>query len=705
MAERVCRTREWAARAWYAYVALSLTSVILGSVMRSSEAQQYLSGSSTAELYGSTVSSAGDVNGDGFTDVIVGAPSFNSGQGRALVYLSSSAGVASTPVWITNGGGTEGFFGSSVASAGDVNGDGYGDVIVGAPNEGGRLEGAAYLFLGSPTGVASMPAWSFAGSSGLENLGRSVASAGDINGDGFGDVIVGSPGYTNGELAEGRALVFLGSASGLSSQPSWSFEANSASALFGWSVASAGDTNRDGYSDIIIGAPQEKGVRPGQGKAYVFLGGATGIANLPAWTYGTNLQAVSQFGLSAAGAGDVNGDGYSDIIVGEHGYTAGRAYVFISTSTGISQTPSWTFQGNTNGGQLGFSVASAGDLNRDGFADVVIGARGEQYCQSGGRVGGAYVFIGSSAGLSSLPTWSHFGVSDGDGFGYSVASAGDVNGDNRGDLIIGAPFVSSAGSSVGAAYVLRGQLADVLEAGAAQCPTPTPTVTPTATNSPTPTPSFTPTAASVVGLTPTPTPTDTPTITPTSSGTVAPTATPTQVFGATPKAAPQTVAPSDAFVSCIAGVSSATFTATANPGRQGCLRQRARGQKRSSKRWSLRSKFSTGEVANSCAASGQTEISSFNVQGRGKATGDFCRWRYSPRISASWQRGSVPVVTVKGINSRCAKKLKGAATRKLSVVTTPGENTATVTGEMRSPAISCRGWRAWEPFSLVVTSK
>jgi hypothetical protein len=308
--------------------------------------------------------------------------------------------------------------GGSVASAGDVNGDGYADVIVGssAYDSGLNDEGAAFVFLGSASGIAngnpSTAHARFEGEQASSQFGASVASAGDVNGDGFADVIVGAGSYDNGQNDEGLAWIFLGSASGLTSGnvsiAHAQLEGNQAGMRFGWSVASAGDVNGDGFADVIVGAPFWENTVGGQvdeGAAFVFLGSASGVA------YGTPTNAHAQleanrssssFGWSVASAGDVDGDGYADVVVGAPAYdnptgNEGVAYVFLGSASGVAHGNPTTALAQIESDQidalLGESVASAGDVNGDGFADVIAGAR--RY--SGGQTGegGAFVLEGN----------------------------------------------------------------------------------------------------------------------------------------------------------------------------------------------------------------------------------------------------------------------------------------------------------------------
>src|SRR5207249_1731650 len=152
--------------------------------------------------------------------VIVGADLYDNGQtdeGRAFVFLGSASGLASTPAWTAESDQASADFGASVASAGDVNGDGFADVIIGAHlyDNGQSNEGRAFVYLGSASGLASTPAWTAESNQANADFGASVAAAGDVNGDGFGDVIVGADLYDNGQTDEGRIFVYLGSASGL----------------------------------------------------------------------------------------------------------------------------------------------------------------------------------------------------------------------------------------------------------------------------------------------------------------------------------------------------------------------------------------------------------------------------------------------------------------------------------------------------------
>jgi hypothetical protein len=399
-----------------------------------------------AALFGHAVATAGDVNGDGYSDVLVGAPYYDNGQpdeGRAYLYLGSPSGLATTPAWTAESNQVGAYFAYSLAPAGDVNGDGYADVIVGCwtCTDGLHLEpGAAFVYLGSATGLASTPAWTKYGDQSSASFGYAVSGAGDINGDGYSDVIVGAYAYDNGQTDEGRAYLYLGSAAGLATTPAWTAEGNQAGAVFGIAVANAGDVNADGFADVLVGASAYSNGQSGEGRAFLYLGSASGLAPTPAWTAESD-QANASFGGALATAGDVNGDGYADVLVSAYAYTStkfqeGRAYLYFGNASGLTTTPAWTTEGNQASANYGSSVATAGDVNADGYADVMIGAY--NYTTTQPQEGKVFLYLGSATGPYVRPDWTATGNSDTAGFGAAVATAGDVNGDGYSDVVVGA---------------------------------------------------------------------------------------------------------------------------------------------------------------------------------------------------------------------------------------------------------------------------
>jgi uncharacterized repeat protein (TIGR01451 family) len=411
--------------------------------------------------FGYAVATAGDVNGDGFSDVIVGAAWYDNGQndtGRAYVYLGSPSGLVSTPAWTASSDRPNSQFGAAVASAGDVNGDGFGDIIVGAVyyDNGQSDEGRAYLYLGSPAGLAASPAWTVEGDQFFAHLGISLSGAGDVNGDGFDDVIVGAPGYDNDQTDEGRAYLYFGSASGLSATPGWTVEGNQAGAALG-SVNTAGDVNGDGFSDVIVGAGGYDNDQMNEGRVYLYLGSASGLSATPAWTAESD-QANASFNAVST-AGDVNGDGFSDVIVGARTYDnnetdEGRVFLYLGSPSGLGMSPAWTAESDQAGAIFGFSAPTAGDVNGDGFSDVIVGAH--HYSNGQFDEGRAHLYLGSASGLASSPAWIAESDEVDGWLGWSVATAGDVNGDGFSDVIVGAPHYNNGQTDEGRALVFQG---------------------------------------------------------------------------------------------------------------------------------------------------------------------------------------------------------------------------------------------------------
>ena len=420
--------------------------------------------------FGQSVATAGDVNGDGYADVVVGAPYdklAGESRGSARVFWGSGIGLGYTPR-VLYGAQALSEFGAAVATAGDVNGDGYADVAVGLPRsdelDPGDDAGAVHVYYGPDLFDGHSQYWRVGGRNGAAHCGAAVATAGDVNGDGYADLLGGGPERSNGETSEGAVRVFFGSADGLSALADWEAEGNQAQCGFGRAVASAGDIDADGYADILVGVPHYDNPETNEGAVLVWYGAADGLgpAGSPAnasWRHEGDVAGL-QLGYSVAAAGDTDGDGMGDIIVGTPYYDGdveneGRAYHFRGTKIGMASGMEWVRLGGQAGAQLG-SAAAALDPYGYQHSCVVIGAPYYDLGQTDEGV--VWMFVGRSHGeMSATPDWVGQGNQTGAHFGAAVGDAGDVNGDGFGDLIVGAPDLYDGGLvSEGHVFVWHG---------------------------------------------------------------------------------------------------------------------------------------------------------------------------------------------------------------------------------------------------------
>jgi hypothetical protein len=345
-------------------------------------------------LFGISAAS-GDFNNDTYDDLAIGAQEYDHGQfneGVVFVWFGSDVGLGDpgTPTnadWLAESDWSGGFLGVTVACAGDVNNDGYDDLIAGAEGIDFNTQldgGAAYVWLGDTAGfkvaggTPANAAWKRLGGQAFAYL-EEVAGAGDVNGDGYDDVIVGARGYDGPDSGEGRAWLFNGTGSGVASSPAWYGEGNGVNKLFGRTLAGPGDVNADGYDDVLVG---------GQFGARLFYGSATGLGSIgtPDNADWSNLGA-----RSVAPAGDVNNDGIADVLT----TGIGVAEVYLGSNAGLEIDYIWQERGSGRPfGSFGWHAWTAGDVNGDNYDDVIIGDR--QYYDPQIREGAAFLYLGAT---------------------------------------------------------------------------------------------------------------------------------------------------------------------------------------------------------------------------------------------------------------------------------------------------------------------
>ncbi|WP_417466237.1 beta strand repeat-containing protein, partial [Kordiimonas sp.] len=504
-----------------------------------------ISGGASDDRFATFASSAGDINGDGYDDIV-----FGTQVGKSYVVYGAEGGFDAA-LDLSSLDGTNGFVivsvnaddgaGGPVSAAGDINGDGYGDLLIGAPqaDPNGSGSGSAYLVYGSEAGFgSSFELSSLNGTNGFVingsnngyNAGASVSAAGDLNGDGFDDILVGASGADTNASDSGSTYVIFGSPSiaavPFHSASTVSFEENATGTVIDVQASIGFGANDDGLTYSIGGedagffeiddetgeltfasAPDYEGRADNDGDGIYEVtvlasdGGQingqqtlavtvtddesdnlSGVLNL------FSLEASEGFvingvgagdasGISVSGAGDINGDGIEDLIIGArgadiNGESSGSAYVVFGSDSGfnlsldlsdLDGTNGFTLNGVDTSDQLGISVSAAGDINGDGIEDIVVGANlGDPNGQQSGET---YVVFGSDSGfsatldLSSLDGSNGFTLNGVDAYdlsGYSVSSAGDINGDGIDDILIGALRADPNASSSGETYVVFG---------------------------------------------------------------------------------------------------------------------------------------------------------------------------------------------------------------------------------------------------------
>jgi hypothetical protein len=392
-----------------------------------------IDGLEAGATFGATVIPIGDLDGDGTMDIAIGAPLAVGPDGFVNGRVFVHSGASANALFQLDPLAPRGQFGLSLARLDDVDGDGVPDILVGAPYTSSDLVygvGSVLIF----SGASAHLLYNILGAEGGGYMGFSVTGTADLDGDGVSDFAVGTPYGSGGQVGAGNAAIRSGADGSLIYQISGAQPGD----YLGWAMTGIGDINGDGMGDLLIGSPSASPAgRPNAGTVVLVSGGTGEVLYELGGT-----EPAGFFGQVVASVGDIDGDGVPDFAVGApeaspHGLNeAGSVLVF----SGAAGKLLFRLDGTGRYDQFGAAVAGGGDIDGDGVPDLVVGA---PEGSPGGRVSAGSVFAFSGATGQLL--FRVDGESRGINFGRSVAIVGDLNGDGKAEIAVGAPYASPQG--------------------------------------------------------------------------------------------------------------------------------------------------------------------------------------------------------------------------------------------------------------------
>ncbi|MDP6900003.1 MAG: hypothetical protein QGF94_04120, partial [Candidatus Thalassarchaeaceae archaeon] len=397
--------------------------------------------------FGTGADATGDYNSDGYSDLVYGEPGAGNDTGAIHVHYGGINGYSSTPDVSIMGTHPDARFGASLALVDDVNGDGYDDLLVGAPGEQDsslNFTGAVHLFTGFPTGLSSTATWTKFGDTNDGQFGSRVAAAGDVDGNGFADVIVSEIGWVGMDNGKGRVHIFYGDT--IISPISTTIVGHEDDLNLGWSITGVGDANGDGYADIVIGSSRAQIDVSGRGRAQAHYGGLTGINSTANRVWSMDTQ-WTLFGHTVNELGDIDNDGFDDLAVSE--IFNNSVWIFRGGASGFSQNPYHILSGSN---QMGYSMVPGGDVNDDGIQDYLVGTPG-----SGSSGGTMKLFPGTNSTEifeATSPFYTATGASN-QHLGRILSSGGDADRDGTHEFLYASTTSNSDGNPGGSIIIVE----------------------------------------------------------------------------------------------------------------------------------------------------------------------------------------------------------------------------------------------------------